>query len=77
MPKYVPDTKPGTARPRHATARRVAFTELKPSRAAISLRVPVLVLERVKRIANRRGVPYQSLLNEWIAERSENERFAA
>lgn len=70
---YVKAAKPGDIRPKPGTARRVFFPELKPTRRAIQLRVPVIVLNRVKMIANRRGVRYQSMLNDWIAERSERE----
>ena len=40
-----------------AQARRVRLPKLKPSTVAISLRVPVGLLERIKVEANRRDVP--------------------
>ena len=50
-------------------AKRVRFPNLKPSTKAISLRLPVDLLERIKIAANRRDVPYQSLIKVWLAER--------
>ena len=50
-------------------ARRVSFPNLKPSPSAISLRVPVSLLERIKIAANKRDVPYQSLIKIWLAEK--------
>jgi predicted DNA binding CopG/RHH family protein len=40
-----------------------------PSTKAISLRLPVDLLERIKTAANRRDVPYQSLIKVWLAEK--------
>jgi len=55
-------------------ARRVAFANLKPSTRTISVRLPESLLEDLKRLANRRDVPYQSLLKIFLAERLEEER---
>ncbi len=52
-------------------AARVRFPNLKPSSTAISLRLPVLLLERLKIAANKRDVPYQSLIKIWLAEKLE------
>lgn len=49
-------------------AQPVRFPNLKPSTKAISLRLPVALLERIKVEANRRDVPYQSLIKAWLAE---------
>jgi predicted DNA binding CopG/RHH family protein len=46
---------------------RVRFPNLKPSTTAISLRLPVILLERIKLAANKRDVPYQSLIKTWLA----------
>ena len=43
---------------------------LKPSRRSISLRLPVALLERIKIAANKRDVPYQSLIKTWLAEKA-------
>ena len=50
-------------------ARRVRFPNLKPSTTAISLRLPVSLLEQIKIAANKRDVPYQSLIKVWLAEK--------
>jgi predicted DNA binding CopG/RHH family protein len=44
------------------------FPNLKPSTKAISLRLPVTLLERIKVEANKRDMPYQSLIKAWLAE---------
>jgi predicted DNA binding CopG/RHH family protein len=50
-------------------ATRVTFGQLKPSTQTISLRLPVALLEDLKVLANKRDVPYQSLLKIFLAER--------
>jgi predicted DNA binding CopG/RHH family protein len=54
-------------------ARRVQFPNLKLSTAAISLRLPQGLLDRIKVAANRRDVPYQSLIKVWLAEKVDAE----
>lgn len=55
-------------------AQRVAFPNLKPSTATISLRLPQGLLDELKVLANQRDVPYQSLLKVFLAERIASER---
>jgi predicted DNA binding CopG/RHH family protein len=50
------------------------FPKLKPSLRTISLRLPVSMIEDLKILANKRDVPYQSLLKVFLAERLEKER---
>jgi predicted DNA binding CopG/RHH family protein len=50
-------------------ARRARFPNLKPSTEAISLRLPASLLERIKIAANKRDMPYQSLIKAWLAEK--------
>ncbi len=50
-------------------AERVRLPRVKPSTTAISIRLPVGLLERIKVAANRQDVPYQSLIKVWLAER--------
>ncbi len=50
-------------------AERIRVPNLKPSSKAISLRLPVDLLERIKTAANKRDVPYQSLIKIWLAEK--------
>lgn len=50
-------------------ADRVRLPNLKPSTTTISLRLPVGLLERIKIAANKRDMPYQSLIKAWLAEK--------
>ena len=54
-------------------AQPVTFGRLKPSTQTISLRVPVALLEDLKLLANKRDVPYQSLVKIFLAERMAQE----
>jgi predicted DNA binding CopG/RHH family protein len=49
--------------------RLVTFTHLKPSTETISLRLPAPLLSDLKALANKRDVPYQSLLKVFVADR--------
>ena len=51
-------------------AQRVRLPNLKPSTTSISLRLPVSLLESIKIAANKRDVPYQSLIKTWLAEKA-------
>ena len=55
-----------------STAERVRLPNLRPSTKSISLRLPVALLERIKVAANKRDVPYQSLIKTWLAEKTES-----
>lgn len=50
------------------------FPNLKPSTKTISLRLPEGLLERIKIEANKRDMPYQSLIKAWLADDVENSR---
>ena len=50
-------------------ARFVRFPNLKPSTETISLRLPGPLLNDLKALANKRDVPYQSLLKVFVADR--------
>jgi len=54
-------------------AKRARFPELKPSEKSISIRMPKFLIEDLKLLANRRGIPYQSLMKELLAEKVEKE----
>ena len=56
-----------------AKAKRVLLPNLKPSLRTISLRLPELMLEELKLIANKRDVPYQSLIKIFLSERLSKE----
>jgi len=47
----------------------VALPNLKPSTETISLRLPASLLSDLKALANKRDVPYQSLLKVFVADR--------
>ena len=49
-------------------AQSVRLPSLKPTTKTISLRLPVSLLERIKVEANKRDIPYQSLIKAWLAE---------
>ena len=49
-------------------AKRRRLTDLKPSLRTISLRLPVSMIKDLKVLANKRDVPYQSLLKVFLAE---------
>lgn len=38
----------------------VSFPNLKPTSQPISLRLPSILLDKIKEVANKEGVPYQS-----------------
>lgn len=50
-------------------AERVRLPNLKPSTTSISLRLPIGLLDRIKIAANKRDMPYQSLIKAWLAEK--------
>ena len=54
-------------------AQRAVFPNLKPSTKTISLRLPQTMLEELKLLANKRDVPYQSLLKVFLSERIDSE----
>lgn len=56
-----------------SNAKRAVFPNLKPSTKTISLRLPQTMLEELKLLANKRDVPYQSLLKMFLSERIESE----
>ncbi len=49
-------------------ARSVSLPNLKPSTKTISLRLPEGLLDSIKIEANKRDMPYQSLIKAWLAE---------
>ena len=49
-------------------AQPVTMPDLKPSTKTISLRLPEGLLESIKIEANKRDMPYQSLIKSWLAD---------
>lgn len=54
-------------------AKRISFPNLKPSTRTISVRLPESMLDDLKMLANKRDIPYQSLLKVFLAERIKEE----
>ena len=61
----------------YSTAKRVVFPNLKPSTKTISIRLPESLIEHLKLLANKRDVPYQSLLKMYLSEKVEEELHGA
>lgn len=56
-------------------AERVVFPKLKPSTKTISLRLSESMLNELRVLANRQGVPYQSLIKVFLRERIDKELY--
>ncbi len=56
-----------------ADAVEVILPRLKPSTRKISIRLPESMIEELKVLANKRDVPYQSLLKIFLSERINSE----
>jgi predicted DNA binding CopG/RHH family protein len=56
-----------------SAAKEVVMPNLKPTLKTISIRLPEIMIEELKLIANKRDVPYQSLMKIFLAERVEQE----
>lgn len=54
-------------------AEDVIFSNLKPSTRKISIRLPESMIEDLKLLANKKDVPYQSLLKIFLSERIDSE----
>lgn len=54
-------------------AKRPVLPNLKPSLKTISLRLPEIMIEELKLLANKRDVPYQSLIKIFLSERLKKE----
>ena len=56
--------------------KKMNFPNLKPSTQTISLRLPEDLLEEIKVMANKRDVPYQSLIKILLRERLDDDSAA-
>ncbi len=54
-------------------ARRVSFPNLKPSVKSISLRLPKAMLDDLKTLANKKDIPYQSLMKMFLSDKIREE----
>ncbi|AMO68928.1 hypothetical protein DOK_08034 [gamma proteobacterium BDW918] len=55
-------------------AKRAILPNLKPSTKTISLRLPEGLLDSIKVEANKRDMPYQSLIKAWLAKEVQENR---
>ena len=55
-------------------AENVVMPNLKPSTKTISLRLPQGLLESIKVEANKRDMPYQSLIKAWLVKNVQESR---
>ncbi len=56
-----------------SAARPMVYHNLKPTTRTISLRLPESMLNELKLLANKRDVPYQSLIKMYLRERIDRE----
>jgi len=56
-----------------SNAEDTILPKLKPSTRSISLRLPESMIEELKVLANKRDIPYQSLLKIFISEKINTE----
>jgi len=56
-----------------STSKRIRFSDLKPSERVISIRMPEFLIADLKFLANKKGIPYQSLTKVYLAERVKEE----
>jgi predicted DNA binding CopG/RHH family protein len=57
----------------YSKAKKVLFPRLKPSTRTISIRLPESLIKHLKVLANKRDIPYQSLLKMYLMEKVEEE----
>jgi len=53
----------------YSKSKKLNFSNLKPSTKSISIRLPVSLLQRLKIIANKKDIPYQSLIKVYLSEK--------
>lgn len=82
IPKFKTEAEERTFWEKHDTsdyldwskAGGVSMPNLKPSTKTISLRLPETLLDRIKIEANKRDMPYQSLIKAWLMEDIDQDR---
>jgi predicted DNA binding CopG/RHH family protein len=57
----------------YSKAKKAIFPNLKPTTRTISIRLPESLIEHLKVMANKRDIPYQSLMKMFLVERIEKE----
>jgi len=61
----------------YSKAKKALLPNLKPSTRSISIRLPESLIEHLKVLANKRDIPYQSLLKMFLIEKVEEEFHSA
>jgi len=61
----------------YSEGKRGLFPNLKPTTKTISIRLPESLIENLKVLANKRDIPYQSLLKMLLIEKVKEELYAA
>ncbi|MBI3297225.1 MAG: hypothetical protein HYZ75_03610 [Elusimicrobia bacterium] len=58
----------------HLDEFKAVKTKLKgPVKQLLSIRIDMDLVRKIRRIADHRGVPYQTLMQQWLLERAEEE----
>ncbi|WP_061298518.1 BrnA antitoxin family protein [Leptospira borgpetersenii] len=57
----------------YSKAKKVSFPNLKPTTKMISLRLPEALIDRLKVMANKKDIPYQSLIKLLLSDKVEDE----
>lgn len=57
----------------YSKGKSARFANLKPSTKTISIRLPEHLIEQLKFLANKKDVPYQTLLKLFLAEKVEEQ----
>lgn len=57
----------------YSKAKKVVFQNLKPSVRTVSIRLPESLIAHLKLLANKRDIPYQSLMKIFLSERIKKE----
>ncbi|MFW5443575.1 MAG: BrnA antitoxin family protein [Methylococcaceae bacterium] len=52
-----------------SAAKKMVLPNLKPTTRKISLRLPEIMIDELKVLANKRDIPYQALLKIYLAEK--------
>ena len=53
--------------------KKISFPNLRPSTKTISLRLPLGMLDRIKELANKKDIPYQSYIKVILDEKIKKE----
>ncbi|MBI4668827.1 MAG: BrnA antitoxin family protein [Elusimicrobia bacterium] len=56
-----------------AKAKQVVFPNLKPTSRPVFIKVPLYLLNELKNLANKKGVPYQSLMKVYLEQKVREE----